>query len=108
MKYLRFINKAGNKAYGIIKGNEIHEITAAPYDSYEETGDCYQMGSVKVIAPSDPRVIMCAGTNYMDHMRESRRKDACEDQHPQASPYFQQGSQHCGGPGAGNNLSCRC
>lgn len=74
MKYLRFINKEGKKAYGIIKGNEIHEISDAPYNSYEETGDCYQLGAVTVVAPSDPRVIMCAGTNYMDHIREANEK----------------------------------
>ena len=69
MKYLRFRNRDGKKMYGILEGNEIHEITDAPYNTYEKTGERYELGSVKLAAPSDPRVIMCAGTNYMDHIR---------------------------------------
>lgn len=74
MKYLRFINRDGKKMYGILEGNEIHEITDAPYNTYEKTGERYELGSVKLAAPSDPRVIMCAGTNYMDHIREANEK----------------------------------
>lgn len=74
MKYLRFINKSGKRVFGLIEGNKIKEITDAPYMNYEETGDSYEIGAVKIIAPSEPRVIMCAGTNYMDHIKEANEK----------------------------------
>ena len=74
MRYARFINKNGAKVYGILDGAQLREITAAPYLPYSETGNTYELGQVKLVAPSDPRVIMCAGTNYMDHIREANEK----------------------------------
>lgn len=71
MKYLRFVNAAGEKAYGLVDGNKVTEITDAPYNEYTPTGDTYELSDIKVVAPSDPKVIMCAGTNYMDHIKEA-------------------------------------
>lgn len=74
MKYLRFINKAGKRSYGMIDGDKITELTDAPYLEHSATGDVYDVNAVKVVAPSEPTVIMCAGTNYMDHIREANEK----------------------------------
>jgi len=74
MKYLRFINAKGEKVYGLLENDRVIEITDAPYNKYEKTGDEYAYAEVKVVAPSDPNTIMCVGTNYMDHIKEANEK----------------------------------
>lgn len=83
MRYTRFINQAGEKAYGLLEGSKIIEITDAPYNKFEKTGEVYDIASVRLVAPSDPRVIMCAGTNYMDHIREAIEKMHVETKIPE-------------------------
>ena len=74
MRYARFINKAGKKTYGLLQGDKLLELTDAPYLGGVETGAVYDFDTVTFTAPSDPSVIMCAGTNYMDHIREAIEK----------------------------------
>ena len=101
MKYVRFTNSAGEKAYGLLEGSTITEIDRAPYGDFKKTGFVYDLDDVKLLAPSDPSVIMCAGTNYMDHIREAIEKMHVETKIPEHPLIFSKGPNTVADPEEG-------
>lgn len=101
MKYVRFENPQGKCTYGIIKENKVFEINAAPYDSYRETGDVYKLDELKLLAPCEPKIIMCAGTNYMDHIKEANEKMHVETPIPEHPLIFSKGPNTLADPEQG-------
>ncbi len=101
MKYARFINKDGARVYGVVEGETIAEIEGAPWQSLAKTGSVYELGAVKLCAPSSPRVIMCAGTNYMDHIREVNEGSPINVKVPERPLIFSKGPNTIADPGQG-------
>ncbi len=101
MKYVRFLDSAGRKVYGLLEGEQVAEISAAPYENYERTGAVYALADLKLVAPSDPTVIMCAGTNYMDHIREAIEKMHVETKIPEHPLIFSKGPNTIADPEQG-------
>ncbi len=69
MRYVRF-ERGGKAAWGVLKGDTVRTMTAAPYG-----GICYDGGSVplagcRLLAPCEPTKIVCVGKNYFDHAQE--------------------------------------
>jgi len=74
MKFCRFISHSdasGSAArYGILDGESIHEISAAPWTQWRQTRDSSPLSSMRLLAPVDPRKIVCVGRNYAAHAAE--------------------------------------
>lgn len=75
MKFCRFISlatRAGSSLprYGILDGDHIQEISAAPWAEWNSTQTSLPLASVRLLAPVEPRKIVCVGRNYAAHAAE--------------------------------------
>ena len=73
MQFCRFIptaSKASEPRYGVVDGDRIREISAAPWRDWRETGATIAAGDVRRLAPVEPRKIVCIGRNYAAHAAE--------------------------------------
>src|SRR6267142_6851705 len=75
MKFCRFVPlsdaaQGEGLRYGIIEDARISEISAAPWTPWEVTGRLASLDSVRLLAPVEPRKIVCVGRNYAAHAAE--------------------------------------
>ena len=75
MKFCRFIAKAdsrgrGQARYGILDGEHVQEISAAPWAEWTQTQQSEPLPTVQLLAPVEPRKIVCVGRNYSAHAAE--------------------------------------
>ena len=73
MKFCRFISSAGGASvprYGILEEEKVQEISAAPWTEWSGTGRSFPRTSVRLLAPVEPRKIVCVGRNYSAHAAE--------------------------------------
>jgi len=75
MKFCRFISSdlAADSAlplYGILDGDCVREISAAPWTKWSATGRSFPPATVRLAAPVTPRKIVCIGRNYAAHAAE--------------------------------------
>jgi len=73
MKFCRFKPAASHAAearYGILDGDRIREISAAPWNAWSETEKVWATGEARLVAPVEPRKIVCIGRNYLAHAQE--------------------------------------
>jgi 2-keto-4-pentenoate hydratase/2-oxohepta-3-ene-1,7-dioic acid hydratase in catechol pathway len=70
MKFCRFISRANTPAYGILGDDSIREISAAPWTEWKETGKSVAVEEARLLAPVEPRKIVCIGRNYAAHAAE--------------------------------------
>ena len=73
MKFCRFKPAASHAAearYGILHGDRIREISAAPWNAWSETEKVWANGEARLVAPVEPRKIVCIGRNYLAHAKE--------------------------------------
>lgn len=75
MKFCRFIpsSEAAGSAgprYGILDGGEVQEISAAPWTKWSPTGTSVSLPGIRLLAPVEPRKIVCVGRNYSAHAAE--------------------------------------
>jgi 2-keto-4-pentenoate hydratase/2-oxohepta-3-ene-1,7-dioic acid hydratase in catechol pathway len=75
MKFCRFVSKSDGMStalprYGILDGDNVLEISAAPWASWNATGQSLKASSVRLLAPVEPRKIVCVGRNYAAHAAE--------------------------------------
>src|ERR1043165_7945988 len=70
MKFCRFVAGSNVSAFGILDGDTIQEISAAPWYEWNETGRTTAVGDARLLAPVDPRKIVCIGRNYAAHAAE--------------------------------------
>jgi 2-keto-4-pentenoate hydratase/2-oxohepta-3-ene-1,7-dioic acid hydratase in catechol pathway len=57
-------------AFGIIEGNQVHELTTAPWIDLSRTGATHALTNAKLVAPVTPSKIVCVGRNYAAHAAE--------------------------------------
>lgn len=69
-KFARY-EVGGNISYGIVEGETVKDISAAPYESYTETGSTHSLSDVKLLAPVMPGKIIAIGRNYVSHLDHS-------------------------------------
>lgn len=67
MKFARY-ETHGQVAYGIVDGNSVQEITAAPWENYEKSDHTHTIDQVKILAPCTPSIVFFMGGNYYDHL----------------------------------------
>jgi len=75
MKFCRFISSAGGASsafprYGILEGENVQEISAAPWTEWRGTGRSFPLTSARLLAPVEPKKIVCVGRNYSAHAAE--------------------------------------
>lgn len=75
MKFCRFICNADSAdsalaRYGILDGDHVQEISAAPWAAWSQTERSAPLATVRLLAPVEPRKIVCVGRNYSAHAAE--------------------------------------
>ena len=76
MKFCRFIpsDSAALKPdfahYGLIEGQQIREISAAPWTTWSQGARMWRVDDVRLLAPVEPGKIVCIGRNYAAHAAE--------------------------------------
>jgi 2-keto-4-pentenoate hydratase/2-oxohepta-3-ene-1,7-dioic acid hydratase in catechol pathway len=75
MKFCRFTSPAGGAGslvprYGILAGEAVQEISAPPWTRWDTMGRSFSLASVRLLAPVEPRKIVCVGRNYSAHAAE--------------------------------------
>ena len=68
-KYCRF-DAGGGARYGVLRGESVEELSAAPWLAGTPTGKRHELGRVKLLAPCEPTKIVCIGRNYREHAAE--------------------------------------
>src|SRR6201995_3211912 len=56
--------------FGLIEGDEVYELTAAPWSALSRGTATYPIANVKLVAPVTPTKIVCVGRNYAAHAAE--------------------------------------
>jgi 2-keto-4-pentenoate hydratase/2-oxohepta-3-ene-1,7-dioic acid hydratase in catechol pathway len=74
MRFCRFqvSTSAGQEfpRYGLVDGDQIQEITAAPWTTWSKSGRAWRLDEVRLLAPVVPSKIVCVGRNYAAHAAE--------------------------------------
>jgi 2-keto-4-pentenoate hydratase/2-oxohepta-3-ene-1,7-dioic acid hydratase in catechol pathway len=75
MKFCRFISlaealKVAVPRYGILDDQSVHEISAAPWTEWRQTGNSSPLCSLRLLAPVEPRKVVGVGRNYAAHAAE--------------------------------------
>ena len=73
MKYGRF-EQQGRIFFGIVDGDSVQEIDAAPWDSHKQTGRRHALSSLKTLVPCIPSNFYCAGLNYLEHLEWGNKR----------------------------------
>ena len=70
MKWYRFLDSQGEICYGrdLVADNSVHLLQGDPFDSLEDSGQ--RVAIKKLLAPVEPRAILCIGLNYRQHVGE--------------------------------------
>jgi 2-keto-4-pentenoate hydratase/2-oxohepta-3-ene-1,7-dioic acid hydratase in catechol pathway len=66
-RYIRY-EAQGRVSYGILDGETVRELSAAPWNGGKPTGGTAQLKSVKLLAPAEPTKVIAAGFNYKSHL----------------------------------------
>jgi 2-keto-4-pentenoate hydratase/2-oxohepta-3-ene-1,7-dioic acid hydratase in catechol pathway len=71
VKYVRYESQ-GKTAYGVVDGETVRELSAAPWIDGKPTGKTAKLASVKLLAPAEPTKVVCAGLNYKSHIGQQQ------------------------------------
>ena len=66
-RYLRYL-QGGNVSYGILDGERILQLDAAPWDGGTPTGLSVARNDAAVLAPAEPGKVFAVGFNYRSHL----------------------------------------
>ena len=75
MRFCRFqvsTTPRGNELprFGFVEGDQVQEITAAPWAAWSKSGRARLLSEVQLLAPVLPSKIVCVGQNYLLHAKE--------------------------------------
>jgi 2-keto-4-pentenoate hydratase/2-oxohepta-3-ene-1,7-dioic acid hydratase in catechol pathway len=75
MKFCRFISLDGSEKaelprYGILDGDHVQQLVAAPWTAWSTVGKPRPLASVRLLTPVEPGKIVCVGRNYAAHAAE--------------------------------------
>ncbi len=67
-RYVRY-DQGGTASWGALEGETIHQLSAAPYlEGSARTGTTVAMGSVKLLAPAEPSLVVMTALNFLSHL----------------------------------------
>jgi 2-keto-4-pentenoate hydratase/2-oxohepta-3-ene-1,7-dioic acid hydratase in catechol pathway len=72
MRFCRFTHR-GSTAYGVITGDEVTALSAAPWAKGERSGAPVPLQDVRLLAPSEPSKVVAVGLNYRTHAEEMKK-----------------------------------
>jgi 2-keto-4-pentenoate hydratase/2-oxohepta-3-ene-1,7-dioic acid hydratase in catechol pathway len=72
MRFCRFSHR-GIAAYGVITGEDVTALLAAPWAKGERAGAAVPLKDVRLLAPSEPSKIVAVGLNYRTHAEEMKK-----------------------------------
>lgn len=67
MKWCRF-ERAGAAMYGIVEGDRVAVVSAAPFEPHRRTGEHHALAALKLLPPVTPPNFYAAGINYRAHI----------------------------------------
>src|SRR6266852_1335900 len=76
MKFCRFVpldpsvSATAAPLYGAIEGEEIREISGAPWGQWSRAARSWPRAKTRLLAPVEPSKVVCVGRNYVDHVAE--------------------------------------
>lgn len=70
MKYVRILLKDHKSAWGVLDGETVRTLSAAPYEGISYDGGTLPLKDCKLLAPCEPTKVVCVGKNYFDHVKE--------------------------------------
>jgi 2-keto-4-pentenoate hydratase/2-oxohepta-3-ene-1,7-dioic acid hydratase in catechol pathway len=63
-------HQSASPSFGIIEGDQVHELTSAPWIDLSRKGATHPLADVRLVAPVAPSKIVCVGRNYAAHAAE--------------------------------------
>ncbi|MCF7913845.1 MAG: fumarylacetoacetate hydrolase family protein [Spirochaetaceae bacterium] len=81
MQFVRFKQKDGLVAHGILEGTQILEVEGSIFTEFSKTGRNYELDGVKLLTPCEPSKIVCVGMNFIEHIKEINREVPKEPAH---------------------------
>lgn len=70
MRIVRYQGEGGEAQWGLIEGDEIFATSGQPFVDLEKGERVGALGETTLLAPVDPKTIMCVGRNYKAHAEE--------------------------------------
>jgi len=67
--YVRFRRANGSTGAGLLEGDTIAVIGEPFWESTKRTGETLALSSVRLLAPTEPRSVVCVGLNYSSHLQ---------------------------------------
>jgi 2-keto-4-pentenoate hydratase/2-oxohepta-3-ene-1,7-dioic acid hydratase in catechol pathway len=68
-KYCRF-TVTGTTRYGVVRGDSVEGLSAAPWRRGQPTGKTHALSGARLLAPCEPSKIVCVGRSYKEHAAE--------------------------------------
>ncbi len=68
MNYVRFRRTDGTTGAGVLEGQAIAVVREPFWERTERTGELLPLAPVRLLAPCEPRSIVCVGLNYASHL----------------------------------------
>ena len=77
MRFIRFQkgNDYDEELYGLVRDDIVYELTGSFLSNYEETGNSYDIESIRYLPPVKPTKIIGLGYNYKDLVGEKENYD---------------------------------
>lgn len=76
MKLIRFVIPNSYHAYGKLEGDRVYEFSEPGNDwcgeGFKESGRCFELSTVRLLAPCLPSKVICLGLNYRSHAEEMK------------------------------------
>jgi len=67
-RFIRYRDAANAVSWGLVEGDTVRQLTAAPYLNHQQTGQTLKQAEVTVLAPAEPPKIFAIGRNYKSHL----------------------------------------
>jgi 2-keto-4-pentenoate hydratase/2-oxohepta-3-ene-1,7-dioic acid hydratase in catechol pathway len=67
-QFVRYRDASGTASWGLVHGDLIRELTAAPYLDHQVTSHTVRLADVTLLAPAEPPKIFAIGRNYKSHL----------------------------------------
>lgn len=77
-RYVRY-RSGDTTSYGLLEGNRIHQLTAAPYKEWKRTGKSHSLNDVQLLVPSEPTKVLAVALNFRSHLDQLENQQIPEE-----------------------------
>jgi 2-keto-4-pentenoate hydratase/2-oxohepta-3-ene-1,7-dioic acid hydratase in catechol pathway len=67
-QFARYVGDKGKPVFGLVEGEKLREITAAPFEDWKTTDRVTPLAKAKFLAVTDARNVYALAGNYKDHL----------------------------------------